>query len=620
MKSIQMRWVSMFALLTILLAACGQAATAPAATTAPAGSTPAAQATNTQPAAAQATATQPAAAQPSATSAPAGEATGYPAIGTPAAGSQGAAPTAYPAEATPAGGGTAGAGGTLRWSLEGINELPAMDPPLAGASQSVGVISLVFEGLVRLDSKLNIAPAGAEKWDINNGGKTFIFHIRKDLKFANGDPVTAEDFAYSLNRAFGPDFANGNAGYYLSNIVGSTDVTQGKAKTISGVKVIDAQTLEIDLEKPSVYFLYQLTFPASFVVSKKAVDTNPKSWTDTAYGTGPFMVKEWKHNQSITLVPNPNYWLGKPQLDSIEMPFIQDPATALKLYQTGELDIMGTYNFPTDQIDAVKNNPDFHQVNQFFVTYIGFNNGKKPFNDAKVRQAFAKALDKDVLVNQVMGGVVVRADTIIPPGMPGYNQSAAQIQAFNVNDAKKLLADAGYADGKGFPKVALAINNQDPTYAKIAAAMQQMWQENLGVQVDINTEELSKFNDDLTAMANNPAAPSAFDFYISVWGADYPDPQNFVSQQLRTGVGNNNGHYSNADFDKLVDAADVETDQAKRLQEYQDAEKIALTEVGWLPLYYGKANILMSPKIQGLVITPQGILPQQDWTKVTISK
>ncbi len=511
-------------------------------------------------------------------------------------------------------------GGTLRWSLEGVNELPALDPPLAGASQSVGVISLVFEGLVRLDSNLNVLPAGAESWDVKDGGKTFIFHIRKGLKFANGDPVTADDFAYSLNRAFSPDFANGNAGYYLSNIVGSTDVTQGKAKTITGVKVIDPQTLEIDLQIPSVYFLYQLTFPASFVVSKKAVEANPTTWTDTAFGTGAFMVKEWKHNQSVTLVPNPNYWLGKPQLQEIDMPFILDPATALKLYQTGELDIMGTYNFPTDQISAVSKSPEFKQFNQFFVAYIGFNNAKAPFNDVRVRQAFAKAVDKATLINKVLESAVVQADTIIPPGMPGFNQASTQIQALNVADAKKLLADAGFADGKGFPKIAFTINNQDPNFAKIAAALQQMWKENLGVDVDINTEELAKFNDDLTATANNPTDPAALNFYISVWGADYPDPQNFVSQQLRTDVGNNNGHYSNVEFDKLVDQADVETDQAKRLSLYQQAEQIALTEVGWLPLYYGKANLLMRATVSGLVVTPQGIFPKDDWTKVMVGK
>ena len=127
-------------------------------------------------------------------------------------------------------------------------------------------------------------------------------------------------------------------------------------------------------------------------------------------------------------------------------------------------------------------------------------------------------------------------------------------------------------------------------------------------------------SDDPWAKWRKPDAPAAFSFYISVWGADYPDPQNFVSQQLRTDVGNNNGHYSNADFDKKVDAADVETDQAKRLKLYQDAEQIALTEVGWLPLFYGKANLLIRSTVSGIVVTPQGLLPEVDWTKVTVSK
>jgi oligopeptide transport system substrate-binding protein len=526
-------------------------------------------------------------------------------------------PTAYPATAgAPA---TGGGGGTLRWAVEGVNELPAIDPPLAGASQSVGVINLVFEGLVRLDSDLKVAPAGAASWDIADGGKTFTFHIRKGLKFADGTPVTAEDFAYSLNRAFGKDFANGNAGYYLSNIVGATDVTAGKAQTISGIKVIDPATLEIDLQTPATYFLDQLTFPASFVVSKKAIEANPTGWTDTAFGTGPFMVKEWKHNQSITLVPNPNYWMGQPKLDAIELPFFQDAETAYKLYQTGELDIMGTYNFPTTHIPDVAQLPDFHQVNQFFVAYIGFNNAKKPFNDVKVRQAFAQALDKKTLTEKVLEGAVVEADTLIPPGMPGYNANA-KVQTFDVASAKKLLAEAGYPDGKGFPKIAFAINNQDPNFAKLAAAFQQMWQENLGVQVDLNTEELAKFNDDLTATANKPDAPEALSFFLSVWGADYPDPQNFVSQQLRTGVGNNNGHYSNAEFDKLVDQADVGTDPEARYQLYQQAEQIALTEVGWLPLYYGKTNLLLRPTVSGLVVTPQGLFPKPDWTQVTVGQ
>ncbi|MBL8057932.1 MAG: peptide ABC transporter substrate-binding protein [Anaerolineales bacterium] len=532
-----------------------------------------------------------------------------------------AAPTAAPSptqapgstEAAPA------ASQVLRWAIEGVNELPSIDPPTVGASQSVAVASLVFEGLVKLDGKLNVVPAGAESWEIKDGGKTFVFHIRPGLKFANGDPVTAEDFAYALNRAFSPELsANWAAGYFLSNIAGAMDVQAGTAPSISGVQVLDPQTLQIGLNVPATVFLYQLTFPTSFVIPKPAVEADPAAWTDHAYGTGPFMVKEWKHNQSITLVPNPNYWAGKVQLSEIQMPFIQDAATALKLYQTGELDIMGSFNFPTDQIPAVKDLPDFKQLNQFFVTYIGFNNAQPPFSDVRVRQAFAQGFDKDVLVNQVLEGAMVRADTLIPPGMPGFNANV-QVQKFDAAGAQKLLADAGYPGGAGFPAIAFSVNDQDPNYAKIAAFLQQQWKENLGVDITINTLELSKFNEDLTATANDPTAAGALTFYLSVWGADYPDPQNFVSQQLRTGVGNNNGHYSNAEFDKLVDAADVEPDLAKRLPMYQQAEQIALNEVGWLPLFYGKQNLLLNPKVQGLSVTAQGLFPVTDWTAVTVA-
>jgi len=602
--------VAWLVVLALVIAACG-APPAPQPTAAPAQPT----AAPAQPTAAPA---QPTAAPAQPTAAPA-QPTAAPAQPTTAPAPTQAAPTAAPAQPTAAPTTAPAGGGTLRWAIEGVNELPSLDPPSAGASQSVAVDNLVFAGLVRLDSNLKIQPDGAESWEEKDGGKTFIFHIRKDLKFANGDPVTAEDFAYSLNRAFGPDFANGNAGYYLSNIVGSTDVTEGKAQSISGVKVLDPQTLEIDLQTPATYFLYQLTFPASFVVPKKAIEADPQNWLDKAYGTGPFMVKEWKHNESITLVPNPNYWLGKPKLDQIVMPFYQDAETALKVYQTGDLDIMGTFDFPSAQIPTVQNNPDFHQVNQFFVAYIGFNNARPPFDKVQVRQAFAQAVDKKTLIDKVLEGAFVEADTIIPPGMPGYNKDA-KVQTFDPTNAQKLLADAGYPGGKDFPKIKFSINNENPNYSKIAAALQQMWKQNLGVDVEINTEELAKFNDDLTATQKDPKADSAFDFYLSVWGADYPDPQNFLSQQLRTGVGNNNGNYSNPEFDKLVDQADVEPNLDKRYPLYQQAEQIALNEVGWLPLYYGKANILMSKKISGLRITPQGIFADPDWTAVTISQ
>ena len=227
-----------------------------------------------------------------------------------------------------------------------------------------------------------------------------------------------------------------------------------------------------------------------------------------------------------------------------------------------------------------------------------------------MRQAFAKAVDKDTLINKVLEGAVVQADTIIPPGMPGYNAAAAKIQDLNVADAQKLLADAGFPDGKDFPKVALSINNQDPNYAKIAAACSRCGRKTWACTVDINTEELAKFNDDLTATANKPDDPAALTFYISVWGADYPDPQNFVSQQLRTGVGNNNGHYSNAEFDKLVDQADVETDQAKRLQALPAGRTDRPDRSGLAAAVLRQGQPADPPNGQGPGGHPAGLVPQ----------
>jgi len=232
----------------------------------------------------------------------------------------------------------------------------------------------------------------------------------------------------------------------------------------------------------------------------------------------------------------------------------------------------------------------------------------------KLRRAFALATDKQVLANRILGGGSVATDHIVPPGMPGYFEGLKPL-SFSATAAKAELAAAGFSGGNGLPRIGLAYTTGQSDFDKVAATLQQMWKQNLGINVQVQGEEQAKFNDDLTAMANNPLT-STLQLYISVWGADYPDPQNFLTQQLHTGVGNNNGHYSNAQFDKLTDQADVERDAAKRMDLYHQAEQIAVDEVGWLPLYNTKGNLLLSAKVKGLVYTPQGLVAE-DWTQVT---
>jgi peptide/nickel transport system substrate-binding protein/oligopeptide transport system substrate-binding protein len=593
--------LSLLALLLPLLAACG--GETPTATTVPAA--PTATIATEAP-----TATL-AAAAPTAT-------TGTSATATEA----GAAPTAATGGAATATSGTSagaaatpnkvGGGGTIRWSNEGVQDLDTLDPALAGASNSVMAMGLLYEGLVRLNSKLNIEPAGAASWDISPDGKTYTFHIRPGLAWADGTPVTAEDFRWSLERALSKDFANGAAGYYLSNITGATDWQAGKAQGLSGVTVKDPATLQIQIDTPGVYFLDQLAFIAAAVVPKKLVDQYGKDWIDHAWGTGPFKLKEWKHGERLTFEPNPYYWRGAVQIDSIDMPLVQDPKTAYDLYRTGQLDIMGSQQFPNTLADQAKDNPDFKQVPQFFDAYIGFNNKQPPLDNVKLRRALAMAVDKNTLADKVLGGGVVATDHIVPPGMPGYFEGLKPL-AFDPAAAKTELAAANVGDAAN--KLTVTYTGGQADFDKVATTLQQMWKQNLGLTVQVQPEEQAKFNDDLTAMANNPET-SAMQMYISVRGADYPDPQNFLTQQLHTGVGNNNGHFSNADFDKLTEEADVEKDQAKRMSLYNQAEQIAIDQVGWLPLYNGKGNLLIKPTIKGMVFTAQG-LAVDDWTQVT---
>ncbi len=506
-----------------------------------------------------------------------------------------------------------GGGGTLRWSNEGVSEIDTLDPPATNASNSVMAVSLIFEGLVRLDSKLNIQPAGAESWDISQDGKTYTFHIRKDLKWADGSNVTSEDFRYSLERALSKDFANGSAGYYLSNIVGATDWTAGKAQGLTGVTAPDPSTLVIKIMVPGVYFLDQLTYVGGDVVPKKLIDQYGDKWGEHAYGTGPFMVKEWKHNVGLTLSPNPNYWKGKVQLDAIDMPFVKDPETAFQMYQTNQLDIMGSQQFPPARVNEMQGKPDFKQVPQFFDAYIGFNNAKDPLNDEHVRRALAMSVDKQTLADKILAGGAVATDHIVPQGMPGFFEGLKPLK-FDPAAAKAELQQAAKQPGT----LTLSYTTGQADFDKVAVYVQQQWKQNLSVNVQLNGEEQAKFNDDLTAMANDPNS-SPMQMYISVWGADYPDPQNFLTQQLHTGVGNNNGHWSDQQFDKLTDQADIERDANKRMSLYNQAEQIAIDKVGWLPLYNGKGSILMRPSIKGLVFTAQGI-NVDDWSQVTIGK
>jgi oligopeptide transport system substrate-binding protein len=562
-------WVGfVLALVALLLGACGQ--------------TPASQPTPVS--------EQPSA--PTAATAPADNAT----------------PVAQPADANaPA--------DTLRWPVEGLSELTSLDPAKPGDAPNNTVITLLFSGLVRLDDKLEVVPDGAESWHTSDDGTIYTFTIREGLKFADGSPITADDYVYSINRAVSPKIGAFAASAHFGRIVGANEVIKGEAQTVSGVRAVDARTLEITLDAPTAYFLALLTYPDTFVVQKKLVESGA-DWQEQAYGSGPYRVKEWKHGQSILLEANENYWQGKPGVPFILMPFTKDSEVAYQLYQTGELDIQGSPQnpVPAAHVAEVQGLPDFKSVAQLTTRYIGFNLLKPPFDNVDVRRAFALAIDKQTLANQVLAGTALPAERILPTGLVG-TQLPIRPLSFDAAAAKDALAKAGFPEGQGLPPLTLSYGIEGDNQL-VVETLQSMWQQSLGVVVKLEGFDIATLSKNMDTTYYTPT--EGLQFYYSVWGADYPDPQNFLSQLLRTDKPNNNGHFSSKDFDQLVDEADRLGDRTqieRRLQLYNQAEQIVIDQVGWIPITYPKLNLLLRTRVEGMAVTPQGLIVP-DWTKL----
>ena len=312
---------------------------------------------------------------------------------------------------------------------------------------------------------------------------------------------------------------------------------------------------------------------------------------------------------------NDSYWQGTPGIPNIMMPFTKDSETAFQLYQTGELDLEGSGQnpVPAAHIADVQNLPDFKSAAQLTTRYIGFNTQKPPFDKVEVRRAFAQAVDKATLANQVLAGSVVPADRILPTGLLG-TQLPIKPLAFDAAAAKAALAAAGFASDQ---EITLAYG-QEGDNETVVQALQSLWEQNLGVKIKLQSYELATFSKNLDTTYYTPT--QGLQFYYSVWGADYPDPQNFLSLLLHTGNPNNNGHFSDPQFDQLVDEADKLGDRSqieRRIQLYNQAEQIAIDQVAWIPLFYPKLNILIRPRVEGMVVTPQGLIIP-DWSKLKL--
>lgn len=489
----------------------------------------------------------------------------------------------------------------------GTQDIGVMDPALGPDANSAIAVGMVYSGLVKFDKNLNVVPDQAN-WSISDDRKTYTFTLKSGITFSDGTPVTAQTYVYTLTRALLPQVKSGIASFFLGNIVGANDVANGKTKTLTGVKALNDTTLQITLTQPTEYFLDIMANSIAFPLNQNIIQQYgqadwPNHVAGSGVGTGPFMVKEWDHNVKMVLVPNPHWYGNKTKLREVDMLLVNDPNTAFKAYQAGQYAFV--WNITAQDLLTAKNMPGFTSASQLQTDLLFFDNTKAPFDKAAVRQAFAYAIDKTTLVNSVFKGAAVPAPTIIPPGMPGYQQNDQGIP-FDKSKALALLQSV-YPDVSKIPPVTFSYPNSQVSPLE-AQVLQQMWQTALGIQVRLNPVELTAYNQE------TQARPPVVQFGFTQWSADYPDPYDWLTLNLTTGASNNNGEWTNAQFDQTVKQAEQATGQ-QRIQLYNQAEQIAITDVGWLPLDHQALAAVFSPYLHGISLNNTGLY-FGDWSNI----
>jgi oligopeptide transport system substrate-binding protein len=464
-----------------------------------------------------------------------------------------------------------------------------LDPAVAGDSVSAQYILEIFSGLLKLNEKLEPSADIASTWEISSDGLTYTFHLRKDVMFQDGSPVTAQDFKYSWERAANPKTKSQTALTYLGDIVGIKEIIDGKTTTASGIKVLDDYTLQVDIDSPKSYFLFKLTYPTSFVLDKNNISSGPNWWLNPI-GTGPFILSEWTENQSLTLVKNEIYYGKVAILDEVRYQFYT--GNSMDLYETGDIDVTNAYSI---YIDAIKDKtgPFYNDLSispVLSIYYIGFNCAEPPFDDANIRKAFSMAIDKDKMVSLIYKDMVKRADGILPPGIPGYNENLNGLE-FNVEKAMELIKNSKYGDVSNLPTITLTTSGYGGGIGSTLQTLVYQWKENLGIDVSIREIEPETYSYKLKDEKNQ--------MFDTGWNADYPHPQDFLDILFSSGANYNYGNYSNSEFDSLIQAANGETNLEKSLVLYKQAEQILINDAACIPITFDQNYLLIQPYVKG---------------------
>lgn len=497
------------------------------------------------------------------------------------------------------------------------NEPESLDPAIVTAVPDMRIAKSLFEGLARLDGKTDRpAPGLAKNWDISVDGRVYTFHLRTNAAWSTGEPITSADVLYSWLRALSPSTASDYAGqlFYIKN---AEPFYNGKIKDPAevGVRAPDAYTVQVELDYPVAFFLDLCCYPTLAVVPRQAIAEYGDRWVThlPLPCSGPYQLVAWRLNDKVRLRKNPFYWdAANTRSELIDLLPTASPNTALNLYETGIADIVWDKDLvPVELMDVLMKRPDFHNFGFLGTFFYRFNVSRKPLDDSRVRRAFALATDKQQIIRKLTFGGEKAASHFVPDGVANY-QSPPGL-GFDPDQARKLLAEAGFPGGRGFPHLQYmffsAAGGGAKIQGKIAVELQQMWRTQLGVEIELRQIERKIFY----------SAQSRLDYDLSAssWVGDYNDANTFLDMFVGNS-GNNRTGWKNQGYDSLINEANRQIDVGHRAELLRQAESILINqETPIVPVYFYAGFLYFNDKyVKGIYPSLLDEHPLQEIWKV----